>query len=59
MDLGDRFEEVFVGFGRLCWIRVKVATYLDVSGKIWLDLVGFGRRYMWIYKLYFVGQSTI
>ena len=57
MDLEDRFKCFFVGFGRFRWIRVKMATYLDGSGKIWMtlsafdwiwtDLVGFG-RFRWI-----------
>ena len=44
-----------------------MATYLDGSWKIWLtlngfdwnlaDLVGFGRRYMWISKLDFARYS--
>ena len=43
---------IFVGFGRFRRIRVEKATYLDVSGRIWIalsgvdwvwaDLVGFG-----------------
>jgi len=58
MDLEDRFKLAFVGFGRFRSIRVEMATYLDGSGKIWLtlrgfdwnwaDLVGCGRRYVWI-----------
>ena len=69
MDLEDRFKLIFVGLGRFHWIRVKMATYLDGSGKIWMtlsgfdwiwaDLVGFGRRYVWISKLDFVGSSRI
>ena len=41
MDLEDRFKLIFVGFGRFRWIRVKMATYLDGSGKIWMALSGF------------------
>ena len=58
-----------MGLGRFPWIRVKMATDLDGSGKIWMtlsgfdwnwaDLVGFGRRYVWISKLDFVGYSRI
>ena len=69
MDLEDRFKLIFVGLGRFHWIRVKMATYLDGSWKIWLtlngfdwnlaDLVGFGRRYVWISKLDFVQYSRI
>ena len=69
MDLEDRLKLIFVGFGRFRWIRVDMATYLDGSGKIWMtlsgfvwiwaDLVGFGRRYVWISKLDFVGYSRI
>ena len=69
MDLEDRFKLIFVGFGRFRWIRVKMATYLDGSGKIWMtlsgfdriwaDLVGFGRRYVWISKRDFVDYSRI
>ena len=50
-------------------MRVETVTYLDGSGKIWMtlsgfdwiwaDLVGFGRRYVWISKLDFVGYSRI
>ena len=50
-------------------MRVETATYLDGSGKIsmalscfdwiWADLVGFGRRYVWISKLDFVGYSRV
>ena len=69
MDLEDRFKLIFVGLGRFHWIRVKMATYLDGSGKIWMTLSGFdwiwgiwlvcGRRYVWISKLDFVGYSRI
>ena len=69
MDLEDRFKLIFVGLGRFHWIRVKMATDLDGSGKIWMtlsgfdwiwaDLVDFGRRYVWISKLDFVGYSRI
>ena len=69
MDLEDRFKLIFIGFGGFRWIRVKMATSLDGSGKIcmtlsgfdwiWADLVGFGRRYVWISKLDFVGSSRI
>ena len=69
MGLEDGFKLIFVGLGRFHWIRVKMATYLDGSWKIWLtlngfdwnlaDLVGFGRRYVWISKLDFVGYSRI
>ena len=58
MDLEDRFKLIFVRFGRFRWIRVGMATYLDGCGTIWLtlrgfdcncaDLVGCGRRYVWI-----------
>ena len=50
-------------------MRVDTVTYLDGSGKIWMtlsgfvwiwaDLVGFGRRYVWISKLDFAGYSKI
>ena len=69
MDLKDRFKLFFVGIGRYRWIRVKMATYLPWSGKIWMtlsgfdliwaDLLGFGCRYVWISKLDFVGYSRI
>ena len=42
MDLEDRYKLIFVGFGRVHWIRVKMATYLNGSGKIWMALSGFG-----------------
>ena len=58
-----------MGLGRFHWIRVKMETDLDGSGKIWMtlsgfdrifaDFVGFGRRYVWISKLDFVGYSRI
>ena len=32
---------IFVGFGRVRWIRVDMATYLDGPGKIWMALSGF------------------
>ena len=41
MDLEDRFKLIFVGFGGFRWIRVKMATYLDGSGKIWMTLSSF------------------
>ena len=41
MDLEDRYKFVFVGFGRVHWIRVEMATYLNGSGKIWMALSGF------------------
>ena len=41
MDLEDRYKFIFVGFGRVHWIRVEMATYLDGSGKIWMALSGF------------------
>ena len=41
MDLEDRFNLIFVGFGRFRWICVEMATYLDGSGKIWMTLSGF------------------
>ena len=37
---------LFVGFGRVRWIRVEMATYLDGSGKIWMALSGFD----WIWE---------
>ena len=40
-DLEDRYKFIFVGFGRVRWIRVEMATYLDGSGKIWMALSGF------------------
>ena len=43
MDLQDRCKLIFVGFGRVRWIRVEMATYLDGSGKIWMTLIGFDR----------------
>ena len=65
----DRCKLIFEGLGRFLWIRVKMATDLDGSRKIWMtlsgfdwilrDLVGFGRRYVWISKLDFVGYSRI
>ena len=58
-----------MGLGRFHWIRVKMSTDLDGSGKIWMtlsgfdwiwaDLVGVGRRYVWISKLDFVGYSKL
>ena len=64
MDLEDRFKLIFVGFGRFRWIRVKMATYLDGFGKIWMtlsgfdwiwpDWVGFGCRHVGTSKLDFV-----
>ena len=45
VDLEDRYELMFVGFGRAQWIRVEMATYLDGSGKngwLWENLIGFG-----------------
>ena len=69
MDLEYRYKLIFSGFGRFRLIRVGMATYLDGSGKIWMalsgfdwiwaDLVGFGRRYVWISKLDFVGYSRL
>ena len=41
IDSEDRFKLIFVGLGRFHWIRVKMATYLDGSGKIWMALSGF------------------
>ena len=41
MDLGDRLKLIIVGFGRFRWIRIKMATYLHGSGKIWMTLSGF------------------
>ena len=41
MDLEDRFKLIFVGPGRFHWIRVKKATDLNGSGKIWMTLSGF------------------
>ena len=41
VDLEDRYKFVFVGFGRVHWIRVEMATYLNGSGKIWMALSGF------------------
>ena len=65
----DRFKLIFEGLGRFLWIRVKMATDLDGSGKIWMtlsgfdwiwaDLVGFGRRYVWISKSDVVGYSRL
>ena len=56
VDLEDRYKFVFVGFGRVRWIHVDMATYLDGSGKIWMsltcfdwilaDFVGFG--WIWV-----------
>ena len=37
----DRFKLIFEGLGRFLWIRVKMATDLDGSGKIWMTLSGF------------------
>ena len=58
-----------MGLGRFHWVRVKMTTGLDGSGKIWMTLsafdwiwahlVGFGRRYVWISKLDFVGFSRV
>ena len=42
MDLeGERCKFIVVAFGRVRWIRVEMATYLDGSGKIWMALSGF------------------
>ena len=41
VDLEDRYKFIFVGFGRVRWIRVEMATYLDGSGKILMALSGF------------------
>ena len=46
MDLGDRSKLIFVGFARFRWIRVKIATDLDGSGKIWMALSGFD--WIWV-----------
>ena len=35
-----------MGLGRFRWIRVKMATYLDGSGKILMALSGFG--WIWL-----------
>ena len=72
MDLEDRYKFVFVGFGRVHWIRVDMATYLNGSGKIWMALSGFdwiwgnlldfagsGFRFVWISKLDFIGSGGI
>ena len=58
MDLEDRYKFVFVGFGRVHWIRVEMATYLNGSGKIWMALSGFdwilwglvGFGWIWVQK---------
>ena len=67
--LEDRYKLICIGFERFRWMRVDTVTYLDGSGKIWMtlsgfdwiwtDLVGFGRRHVWISKLDFVGYSRI
>ena len=69
MDLEDRFNLIFVGFGIFRWIRVVMATYLDGSGKIWMtlsgvdwiwaDLVVLERRYVWNSKFDIGGYSRI
>ena len=69
MDLEDRFKQIFVGFGGIRWIRAKMATYWDGSGKIWMtlsdfdwiwtDWVGFGCRHVWISKLDFVDLAGL
>ena len=49
MELENTLKSIFVRFGRFRWIRVDMATYLDVSGKIWLTLsalVGIG--WIWL-----------
>ena len=46
MDLEDRYKFIFVGFGIIRWIRLDMATYLDVSGKIWMALSGFD--WIWV-----------
>ena len=63
----DRSKLIFEGLGRFLWIRVKMATDLDGSRKIWMTLSGFdwiwgiwsvfGRRYVSISKFDFVGYS--
>ena len=45
MDLEDRYKCVFVGFGRVHWIRVEMGTYSNVLVKIWMALSGF----VWIW----------
>ena len=69
IDSEDRFKLIFVGLGRFHWIHVKMATDFDGSGKIWItlsgfdwiraDLVGIGRRCVWISKLDFACYSKI
>ena len=69
MDLDDRYKFIFVGFGRVRWIRVEMATYLDGSEKIWMALSGFdwiwlnlagsGCRFVWISHLDFVDYGGI
>ena len=45
MDLEDSYKFVFVGFGRVHWIRVEMGTYSNVLVKIWMALSGF----VWIW----------
>ncbi len=47
MDLEDRFKLIFIGFGGFRWIRVKMATYLDLEDlnefeRLRLEFRGFG-----------------
>ena len=46
MDLEDRYNFTFAGFGIILWIRLDIATYLDGSGKIWMALSGFD--WIWV-----------
>ena len=53
MDLEDRYNFIFAGFGRIRWIRLDMATYLGGSGKIWMALSGFdwiwgGSVWIWL-----------
>ena len=51
----DRFKLIFEGLGQFLWIRVKMATDLDGSRKIWMTLSGFD----WIWGIWLVlGADT-
>ena len=55
IDSEDRFKLIFVGLGRFHWIRVKMETDLDGSGKICMTLSGFD----WIWGIWSVlGADT-
>ena len=73
-DLEVRYKFIFVGFGRVRWIRVEMAkslmglglrrfgwrwAALMGFGRIWLDLAGSRCRFVWISKLDFVGYRGI